>query len=55
MGKKIWLFMHSRIFGSHQIIRKYVYITEGYKRLGRNFAFQALACFSGKSHGHPDF
>ena len=34
MGKKIWLFMHSRIFGSHQIMSKYVYITEGYKRLG---------------------
>ena len=47
--------MHPRIFGSDQIIRKYVYITEGYKGLGWNSAFQALPCFSGKSHGHPAF
>ena len=25
MGKKIWLSMHPRIFGSNQIIHKYVY------------------------------
>ena len=56
MGKKIWLSMHPRNFGSDKIVHMYIctYNTPSCKP-GRNCAFQALAHFDRKLHGHPDF
>ena len=57
MGKKMWLSMLSRNFGSAKIICMYdgMYICPHLLcKLGWNVVFQAPAHFSCKSRGHPD-
>jgi len=58
MGKKMWLSMLPRNFGSVKIVYMYdcMYVRPHLLcKPGWNVAFWAPAHFSCKSHGHPDF
>ena len=56
IGKKIWLSMHPRNFGSDKIVRtEYVRTFTPSCKPDGNFAFQVPARFGGKSHSHPYF
>ena len=49
MGKKIWLSMHPRDFGSEKIVPTNVSTSTP------SCAFEAPTSLGDKSHGHPDF
>ena len=55
MGKKNWLSMHPRNFGSDKIVPTYVCTSTPSCKLGWNCAFRAPRAFRRKLHGRPDF
>ena len=55
MGKKIWLSMHPKNFGSEKIVHAHIHTSTHSSKPWWNFALQATARFGGKSHGHPNF
>ena len=54
MGKKIWLPMHSRNFGSDKVVLTYVR-PPLHVSWGETLHSKHLARFGGKSYGHRDF